>query len=118
MINKEILPIIDKLHIGINDTANIDKDYLYELSTLIDQFYLDNKINKETLISKWIQINGEIVFKCLQSDSIETFIKVLPTIIKSALEYMSKYNDILYLFAELSISIDWTLYEAINLGTN
>lgn len=115
---KSVLDIINKLNDGIQDNLIIDNNYLRQLEFLLNDLYKSNNIDKERLISKFIQINGETAFKFLQVESVDQFIKKLPTIIRAASAYIMKTNDSLYFFAELSVAIDWVLYKSINLGTD
>lgn len=114
---EQVVSLLEDLLVLVESKSK-DGQSIINLSNKLDLIYNTNHIDKERLISKWIQISGEDAFKRLQVTNIEEYFKVLPAIFKSASMYLNKTGDYLYLLAELSIATDWYQYQSINLGTD
>lgn len=88
------------------------------LNTKLNSIFQESGLDKQLLITRWIQISGQEAFDRLKVDTLDKYLKVLPLILKTSAIYLNKTNDYLYLLAELSIATDWVLYQIIDLGAN
>ena len=92
---------------------NKDRDSIVSIDNKLNKIF--KIIDKEQLITKFVQINGEDVFDRLKVNDLESYYKILPLIIKSGYSYIKETGDYLFLIAQLSIATDWYLYNKINL---
>lgn len=92
---------------------NKDRDSIISIDNKLNKIF--KIIDKEQLITKFVQINGEDVFDRLKVNDLESYYKILPLIIKSGYSYIKETEDYLFLIAQLSIATDWYLYNKINL---
>ena len=95
--------------------SNNREEDIETIRILVDNIILDLGLDKSQLITKWVSIHGESAFKVLQVVDSETYFKVVSIILSSSLEYISKFNDPLYLIAQLSIISDWYSFGALNI---
>lgn len=110
-----VIQLITQLH-DVIISGNRDESSIIDIDKTLSSIIQDSNLNKEQLVTRWIQINGEDPFKKLQVSTVDEYFKVLPIIFKSSAEYLSGTNDYLYLIAELVIATDWFLYQGIDLG--
>jgi hypothetical protein len=110
-----IIYLLTQLQSIIEDKEK-NESSIIEIDKTITSIIQNSKLDKERLVTRWIQINGEDPFKKLQVNTVEEYFKILPIIFKSSATYLEQTNDYLYLIAGLSIATDWFLYQGINLG--
>lgn len=104
-----ILSLLSK----IENTNLIDIDlnkYLKDIEIELNKIF--KIINKKQLIERFIQFNPN-AYEVLKSE--KDLKKALSLILKSVIIYMKNYNDPLYIVAEISIVVDFLLYNGINL---
>lgn len=109
-----VVSLLEKL-LSLTVESNRDESHVKDLEKQLNNIIKENKLNKEQLVSKWIQISGEDTFNHLKTTNLDDYFKLLPAIFKSSAEYLNKTNDYLYMIAELVIATDWVLYQSINM---
>ena len=120
-IKKE--PYLDKVEfvslLGMMATAienkKKNKQVIKDIDAYLKKLIIKSNLDKEQLITKWIQVNKKEHFERLQVKTIKDYFSTLPLVLTSSIEYINKFNDYLYLIAQLSILTDWYLYKKINL---
>lgn len=109
---KDFLLFLDDITPLLSNNKENDID---EIRIKTDKFINKLGLNKKQLVTKWIEIHGESTLKVLQVSDAVTYFKTLNLVLSSSLEYISNYNDPLYLLAQLSIMSDWYSFKALNI---
>lgn len=109
-----VVSLLEKL-LSLTEEKNRDEAHVKDLETCLNDIIKISHLDKEQLVSKWVQISGEDAFNRLKVSSIDEYFKTLPVIFKAASEYLNKTNDYLYMIAELVIATDWAIYQSINM---
>lgn len=109
-----VVSLLEKL-LSLTEEKNRDEVHVKDLETCLNDIIKISHLDKEQLVSKWVQISGEDAFNRLKVSSIDEYFKTLPVIFKAASEYLNKTNDYLYMIAELVIATDWAIYQSINM---
>ena len=95
-----------------------DEAIVQEIEKILNQIFELGRIDKQRLITRWIQVVGKDTFELCKSTNFSDFLEKLKVIIKDANEYLKSTGDCTYLLAAVSIAIDWYLYQSIDLGDN
>lgn len=109
-----VVSLLEKL-LSLTEEKNRDEAHVKDLESCLNNIIKISHLDKEQLVSKWVQISGEDAFNRLKVSSIDEYFKTLPVIFKAASEYLNKTNDYLYMIAELVIATDWAIYQSINM---
>lgn len=111
---KLVVSLLEKL-LSLTEESNRDQDHVKDLESQLNLIIKNNNLDKEQLVTRWVQISGKDIFDHLKPTTLDEYFKILPVIFKSSSEYLNKTGDYLYMVAELVIATDWVLYQSINM---
>lgn len=110
-----VVSLLEKL-LSLTEEKNRDETHVKDLESCLNNIIKISHLDKEQLVSKWVQISGEDAFNRLKAPNLDEYFRTLPVIFKAASEYLNKTNDYLYMIAELVIATDWVIYQSINMN--
>lgn len=94
---------------------NNNEEDIDSIRVRVNSLISDLGLDKSQLLTKWIEVNGEVPFKVLQVTTVDEFFKILSVVLLSSVQYLSTLNDPLYLIAQISIISDWYKFQALDI---
>lgn len=110
----KLVKLLEAIGSAVENKKKTKKNIL-DIEKALDDLITCGNINKEQLITKWIQISGEQAYNNLLVTNIRKYFEKLSVVLQGGAIYLNKTGDPLYLVAELVILTDWYLYRKINL---
>lgn len=108
-----LISLLEVLEPIIENKKRNKKDII-RINEKLNEIY--KVINKEQLITKFIQIVGQETFDLLKVTTVKSYFETLPKVLKSSSIYINETGDYLYLVVQLTIITDWYLYKSICLN--
>ena len=112
--NLKLVELLESIAVAVESEKKLKKN-IYPIEKAINDFIKSSNLDKQQLVSKWVQVVGSKMYEQLLVKTTSKYYEKLALVLQSGAIYLNKTFDPLYLVAGLTVLTDCFLYGKINL---